>query len=318
MIRILIPLDGSSAAEESLTHAIAIAKTFPAELTLLRVIADADANTAVRTDAIDFALWRHQAQAYLDSLRDQHTTPDLPIRCEVAEGCAAEAIIRRVAKEKPDLLVLTRFGLGNAQDFATGGTAQKVVSSIDSSVLLLDPRHRRAENQCYRRILVTIDDSKESDCAVAVAAMIAERHDASLLLLQVAEEPHLPSGLPATRHARELINEMQRLIRHEAERRLRELAAKIPPQVAVTTRVLVSRDIALAIESSAEDHNSDLLLLHTSGAGTPTGPRYDSVSQALISYSHRPLFILRDPVKQGHASNFRSVYLNERQQRQAG
>jgi hypothetical protein len=132
-----------------------------------------------------------------------------------------------------------------------------------------------------------------------------------LLLLYVNDEPQLPSGLPATRHARQLVNDMHRLVRQEAERRLRELAAKIPSHVAVDTRVLVSADTSLAIESTAEDCDSDLLLLHTDRAGTEQGRRYDSVNQLLIRYSHRPLFILRAPAGEGLASNFRSVYLDE-------
>ncbi len=317
MIRILVPLDGSSAAEESLIHAISIAKTFPAELTLLQVIAEPDSKAGVRTDSIDLALWHRQARTYLDGLKDRYATHNLLIRSEIAEGYVAQTIINRVAKLKPDLLVITRYGRGNAQDFATGGTAQKVVSSVDCSVLLLDPSRLSDAGRCYRRILVTIDDSKQSECALAVATMIAEHHEASLLLLHVIEEPRLPRGMPATRHARELLNEMQRMVRGEAERRLRELAATIPKQITVTMRVLVSRDIALAIESNAEDHDSDLLLLHTRDAGSPSSPHYDSVCQALILYSHRPLFILRGSANEGLASNFRSVHLEEQHNRQA-
>jgi nucleotide-binding universal stress UspA family protein len=310
MIRILIPLDGSPAAEESLIHAIAIAKAFPAELILLRVIAEPETGAEVHTDSVYFALWRHQAQAYLDTVREQCATESLSIRCEVAEGRPAETIIRFVAEAKPDLLVVTRYGRGNAQDFATGGTAQKIVSRVDCSVLLLDPRHPTDAEKHYRRILVPIDDSKDTDCAVAIATVIAEIHDASLLLLHVIDEPDLASSLPATRHARDLVDEMHRLVRHEVERRLRGLAAKIPPHVTVETRVLVSPDTSLAIESTADDDNCDLLVLHTVDPSLEHGRPYDSVCQSLILYAHRPLFILRAPAGEGLASNFRSVYLD--------
>lgn len=311
MIRILIPLDGSPAAEESLLHAIAIAEAFPAELILLRAIAEPDTGTAARVDSVYFALWRRQAQAYLDSLASKYAAQDLSIRCEVVEGRPAETIIRFIAKTKLDLLVLTRYGSGNAQDFATGGTAQKIVSSVDCSVLLLDPGRPIDAEQHYRRILVPIDESKDTDCAVAIATMIAEIHGASLLLLHVIDELRLPSGLPATRHARELANEMRRLIQHEAERRLQELAAKIPSHVAVDTRVLVSPDTSLAIETTAADDDCDLLLLHAFGARSDQTRPYDSVSQSLILYSHRPLFILRARAGEGLTSNFRSVYLDQ-------
>lgn len=311
MIRILIPLDGSRAAEKSLRHAIAIAKTFPAELILLRVIAQSDTQETVRVDCVDLALSRRQAKAYLDGLLDQYATQSLPISCEVTEGHPAETIVQFIANTKPDLLVLTRYGHGNAEDFATGGTAHKIVSRIDCSVLLLDPHSPTDPKDYYRRILVPVDDGKDSDCAVAVAAMIAEIHDASMLLLHVTDEPRLPAGLPDTRHAHQIVSELRRLVRNEAERRLRNLAAKMPQEVSVETRLLVSPDISLAIEITAEERDSDLLLLHTIGPGSEQGRRYNSIIEPLILCSHRPLFILRPPTGEGLASNFRSVYLGE-------
>jgi nucleotide-binding universal stress UspA family protein len=311
MIRILVPLDGSPAAEASLNHAIAIAKAFPAELILLRVIAEPGTGSAVRTDSVDFALWHQQAQSYLEDLVDRYAIQALSTRCDVAEGRPAETILQFIGDSKPDLLILTRYGHGNAQGFATGGTAQKVISSVDCSVLLLDPGHPIDPEQHYRRILVPIDDTKDADCAVAIATMIAEVHNASLLLLHVIDEPRLPSGLPANRHARDLVNEMHRLIRGEAERRLRQMAAKIPPHVAVDTRVLVSPDTSLAIESTADDDECSLLLLHTIGSEPGQTSRYDPVSQSLILYSHLPLFILRAGASEHLASNFRSVYLDQ-------
>jgi len=317
MIRILIPLDGSSAAEEALDHAFSIARAFPAELTLLRVITESDNGASVRTDSVDLALWRHQAKAYLDGLQAKHASRKIPIRCEIAEGNPAEIVVQFMVRMKPDLLVMTRYGLGNAQDFATGGTAQKIISSANCSVLLLDPARPIVGDLSYHCILVSVDEGKDCDCAVAIAAMIAEIHAASLILLQVIEEPRLPDGLPATLRARQLVNELRQILRDEAERRLCELAAKMPKHLHVETRVLVSAETSLAIESAAEDYNSDLLVLHAQPDGRNAVCRRSPVNQSLIQYSHRPLFIVQSSAAEGLASNFRSVYIDE-QHREAG
>jgi nucleotide-binding universal stress UspA family protein len=317
MIRILIPLDGSAAAEEALNHALLIARTFPAELILLRVIAESTDGASIRMDSVDLALWRHQAQTYLESLAAKHTAAGQLFRCEVAEGNFAETIVQFMLRIKPDLLALTRYGRGNAQSFAAGGTAQKVVSRATCSVLLLDPRKPVDCKQNYHRIMVPINEGKDSDCAVAIATMIAEVHAASLLLLHVIKELHLPRGFPATVHARQLVNEMLQISRCEANRRLQELAAKVPKHIAVETRVLMSAEMSVAIESTAEDFDCDLLVLHTAGNGPQSGRRYGSVNQSLIQYSHRPLFILQPSAGEGLASNFRSVYIDE-QCREAG
>ncbi|MFT4583363.1 MAG: nucleotide-binding universal stress UspA family protein [Gammaproteobacteria bacterium] len=317
MIKILIPLDGSILAEQALKHAVSIAKTFPAELILLRVTADSDNGAIARMDSVDFALSRVQAQMYLNELIDQYANEHLTISSEVTEGNTADAIVKFMRKNKPDLVVLTRYGRGNAHSFATGGTAQKIVSSARCSVLLLDPRKPIDPKQSYHRILVPIDDSKSSDCAVAVATMLAEIHGASLLLLHITEEPRLPKGMPDTRHAHQLMDEIHRIIRREAGRRLQELAAKIPKRITVETRALVASDVSFAVESTATDHDSDLVMLHTDDVGEQNGRRYSSVNQSLIQYSHRPLFILQPSAGEGFASNFRSIYLDE-QRREAG
>lgn len=310
MLRILVPLDGSREAEEALDHAISITKTFPAQVILLRVIAEADSAAAVRIDSVDFALWRHQATAYLNGLIERYASSLVSIRAQVAEGNAAETVVQFMRSEKPDLVVLTRYGSGNAMDFAAGGTAQKIVASAECSVLLLDPHKSMGPEVKYKHILVPVDGSKGSECAVAIATMLADTHNAALVLLHVSEEPCLSKNIPATQHAQTLTKEMHRLIRREAERRLGELATKIPKHLAVEKRVLVSSDPPFAIESAAEDDDSDLLLLHATNAG-PTGDlRLGSVNQSLIQYSHRALFILQPSAGEGFVSQFRSIYLD--------
>ena len=296
-----------------MNHAVLIAQVFPAELILLRVVAELDSGAAVRADSIDLALWRHQAKTYLEGLSEQYTGAKISVRCEVVEGNSAEAVVGFMIAAKPDLLVLTRYGQGNAQYFAAGGTAQKIVARAACSVLLLDPSHPGKAPQRYNRILVPIDDSKESECALAVATMIAEIHGASLLLLHVTEDPRLPAGLPATGHTQTLLKELNRVIRLAAENRLVELANKVPKSVHVETRVLVSSDASFAIDATAEAHDCDLLLLHTNDASLNFDGGFGSVNQSLIQFSHRPLFVLRPALAEGFTSNFRSVYLDEPQ-----
>lgn len=318
MLRILIPLDGSSVAEESLTHAIAIARTFPAELTLLRVTTASELNIASRSGSVDFALWRHQAQIYLDDLCARCVSNDIKIHCEVAEGYPAETIINYLVDSGTDLLVLTRYGLGNAQEFTTGGTVQKVLCRVDCSVLLINPSHQSDSLPKYRHILVPIDASRESESALAVAAMIAEIHQASIQLLHVYEEPRLPSGMPATRQTRQIVGEMKRIICTAAEQRLQGLAAKKPPHASVTTRVVVSQDAAMAIADTAQEQNSDLVVFYANGIESASGSCYDPVSQSLLQHSSRTLLILRGPIREGVASNFRCVYLDAPALLQAG
>lgn len=308
MIRILVPLDGSVSAEESIHHALRISRTFAATIELLQVVDTAHDDDA-NQDCVDQALSRHQARAYLATLCGRYARFGQTLTYKVAEGHAAEAVVDYVHAGHCDLLILTRYGTGDARNFATGGTAQKIASSVSVSVLLIDPYQPIDPQADYANVLVPIDDSKNADCAVAVASMIADISSASLSLMQATEDPQLPRQLPVTPQSRELRRQLQQLLNDEGERRLQEAAGLVPKHVRVTTRHALTHDPALAIESIAEHEGCDLIVLHSPPVSTVADRLYDPVCEAMIQYSHRPLFILRPSVEEGFGSNFRSVYL---------
>lgn len=310
MIRITIPLDGSVLAEQALHHALAVAKAFPAKLTLLRVIGNANSSDGMRIDAVDFALERRQAELYLDKLRDQYRSPTVPIQTRVAEGVPADAITHYCASHEPDLVVLTRYGAGNAVDFAVGGTVQKVIANAACSVLLIDPKQIPLENR-YRRILVPIDDSLDSEYVLALAGLIAQGHEASLLLLRVPDEPQLPAGCPANSHSNSLIEDLRRLILQHADHRLKELSSTVPDTVAVETQLLMSDDAPFAIDAAADKSDADLIVIHAKAPNPDNVWRYGSLVHSLLQNTHRALLIVQPPADCSAVSNFRSALLGE-------
>ena len=310
MIKVTIPLDGSVLAEKALDHAIAIANAFPAKLTLLRVIGNANSSDGMRTDAVDFARERRQAEIYLDKLSDQYRSSAVPIQTRVAEGVPADAITHYCTAHKPDLIVMTRHGAGNAVGFAVGGTAQMVIASTDCSVLLIDPQQTPLDNR-YHRILVPVDDSLDSEYVLALAGMIAQGHKASLMLLRVPDEPQLPTGCPANSHSSSLINDLRRLIRQHADLRLKELSSTIPDTVPVNTQLLMSADAPFTINAAADNSNADLIVIHAKAPNPDNAWRYGPLVHSLLQNTHRALLIVQPPTDCSVASNFRSVLLDE-------
>lgn len=310
MIQVTIPLDGSVLAEHALYHAMAIAKAFPAELTLLRVIGDANTSDGMRTDTVDFALERRQAEIYLDKLRDQYRSSAVPIQTRVAEGLPADAITHYCKAHKPDLIVMTRYGAGNAADFAVGGTVQKVIANTACSVLLVDPQRTPFDSR-YNRILVPIDDSLDTEYVLALAGMIAQGHNASLLLLRAPDEPQLPAGYPANSHTTYLIEDLRRLIRQHADHRLKELSSTVPDTVPVNTQLLMSTDAPFTIDAVADKSDADLIVIHAKAPNPDNAWRYGPLVQSLLQNTHRPLLIVQPPADCAAASNFRSALLDE-------
>lgn len=316
MIRITVPLDGSALAEQALHHALAIAKAFPAELTLLRVVNDAGVNAGIRTDAVDFALERRQAEVYLKKCCDQNRSAAVSIQAKVIEGLPADAITHFCRDQKPDLLVMTRYGAGSgistAMGFPAGGTVQKVIMSTDCSVLLIDPQRPLPDNQ-YRRILVPVDDSLDCEYVLGLAGMIAQSHEASLLLLSVSDEPQLPSGFPSHGHATRLQNDLRRLLRQHARHRLTELSTTIPETVQVEKQLRASTDAPFTVNATADSSDVDLIVVHAKAPTSDTAWRYGSMVHSLLQHSRRHMLIVQTPTDSSAVNNFRSVFLQESQ-----
>ncbi len=310
MIRILVPLDGSALAECALPHAQALARAFPAEITLLRVVGEALIGAAVHADAVDAELERRQAEMYLTKLRKSAIDPEIDVEIRVAEGLPAAAIKQCCAELRPDLIVMTRYGAGEAAGFAAGGTAQKVSESADCSLMLLDHATMR-ENVGYQRILVPIDDCLDSEYVIGLASMLAQAHGASLRLLRVAEEPQLPPGLPATKHATEIISDLRELVFRHAQQRLDFLAALVPDSVKVDTRLQWSSDAPYAINAEAAADKSDLIMINAK-ASNPQGVwRYGSLVYSLLQHAERPILIVQPSTDCDVLTRFRSAYLRE-------
>src|SRR5690606_4608144 len=115
-----------------------------------------------------------------------------------------------------DILVMTRYGNGNAQQFRMGGTVQKVLSSAVASVLLVDPAYEFDATRGYERILIALDGSQCSEWASAFAAVLAQASGGALNMLRIVEEPSLPGGTPVTMETRKFLTHIKRMAGSQA------------------------------------------------------------------------------------------------------
>lgn len=313
MIRILIPLDGSSAAEKAIPHAMAIARTFSAEVELLGVVNQSSNTFAPPVNSLDWQLAKLQIEVYLSRIAATLEARDLRVRWELRDGDAAKAIIQSVWDANIDILVMTRYGSGNARLFPMGGTVQKVISASAVSVLLIDPAHEFDERG-YEQILVTIDGSQCSEWASGFAAMVAQAFDGSIHLLRIVEEPNLPGGAPVTAETRRFLAHIKRMARSQANLQLRNLVSTIPPNIDTRSSVLASNNIVATIEEAARELNAHLLVMAAQDTQL-NGSGYGAVCEALLSRARQPVLVLRSDAAAMSPDHFRSVYLDESEAR---
>jgi nucleotide-binding universal stress UspA family protein len=296
--RVLVPLDGSPTAERVLPYARALARTFQADIRLLRVL---DAEAAVEAgpgyagSPLDSAEWRlagREAEAYLEALAAELTKAGLRSEIEVGFGKPEENILQAVRTHAVDLVVLTVRG-------RCGGTAATVVSSSGISVLIIRATAPAASasdiERRFRLVLAAVDGSMRAEWGLCLAASLARAHAAELLIAQVVVPPPMPLPRHAVAEDADLAAAIVRRNRAVAEQYLQEMAERLGvPGLTVRSAVLQSASVAQALHELGEHEGADLLVLSAHGSSGSSFWPYGSVSGALLSFARLPLLIFQD------------------------
>ena len=141
--KILYPTDFSSYSNQAYFHAIALAESHNASLTILFVHAPSQGtpDPGFGTPA-DVAYWRDQ----LEQIRP--TNPDIAVNHVFLQGDPATRIISYAAEAGSDLIVMGTHGRTGLERLLLGSVAEKVMRDAPCSVLVvkLPKRATAADN----------------------------------------------------------------------------------------------------------------------------------------------------------------------------
>jgi nucleotide-binding universal stress UspA family protein len=141
--RILVPLDGSTLAEQSLDSAVSVARTDGSALTLLRVVAPGRRESGVLESEIGPASADQvaEARAYLDSLLTSPEYRSIPVaRFVVVAKDVAKAILHLAETSETDLIAIATRGRNAVARATSGSVADVVMREAATSVLVIHPR----------------------------------------------------------------------------------------------------------------------------------------------------------------------------------
>ena len=138
---ILVPLDGSKAAESALEQATYLAKTHQSKIRLVQacsgpISADYPIESQLRqpVDERD----RDLVVSYLESVQQRLQAEGLCVECEVLEsGDPAHKILENVEQHPVDLIVLTSHGRSGISRFLMGSVAEKLARHAECPVLIV-------------------------------------------------------------------------------------------------------------------------------------------------------------------------------------
>ena len=176
---ILVPLDGSSFAEQALPAASSAAVGTGAALVLVRVHAHA----------------REQAETeqYLQRVQGQLTHEGLAVTTEILSSDPIDAILHAAQEHNADLICMSSHGATGLLHTPLGAVASAVLQRSGKPVLLVRSLHQPVSQQPtpFLKILVPLEGSSLAETALSFLAREHLGQDASILLLRVVDSPVL-------------------------------------------------------------------------------------------------------------------------------
>jgi len=304
---ILVPLDGSQLAECVLPHSVAIASPFDAEIILLRMLDKSQAGTSAQLfDMLNWQINKTKATLYLEKTRSRLEEVRIRARAAVLEGLVAEGITEYAQSQGMKLIILSSHGHTGLSKWGISSTAQKIILSASTSVLIVRAYQHDiraavlSEIPVYQRILVPLDGSQRAENVLPVVTQLAHFHNSQIHLVHAVQTPEMARQMPPVREDIDLSNRVVARNQEEASHYLEQMKVRSTLEgIAVETHLLTSDNAAVALHQLAEQEHIDMVALSAHGyTGNQQWP-YGGMVNNFILYGKVPLLIVQDlPAKQ--------------------
>lgn len=286
---VLACVNGALFTDAVLHHAAAVSKAIGARLTVMHVLG----SSAVQ-DPMDPVEWTQRHCAMTSYLQERMSRfSDLKADVVIVDGLPAERICAWVHDNAADLVVLGR-GNENTEPLGVlGSIARRVVENSSASVLLVPKLQADVQQVRYRKLLVPLDGSPRSECALPLGLEIAAAHGAELLLVHAAPQFDLIEGDQLNPETITLRDQLYRHNEHTARQYLTRLRSRLPSPPTTGTRLLLSSDARRALEHTTMEERADLLVLSSAGKSGRADMAVGSVADYLINRINIPVLLVR-------------------------
>jgi nucleotide-binding universal stress UspA family protein len=296
--RILLATDFSTWAESAEAYACKLAELWGATLTVMSVLEFAPGlDPEHPVHRLHLAELLKQATHNLVDLKTRTADRGISVRTRIATGIPSEEVLAAAKAEDADLIVVGTAGKTGLEHILLGSTAERIIRTASCPVLAVR-MERLGEAKAggctshpaaLDRIVVPVDFSDCSLDALEYAVVVAQRAEASLVLLHVLEpvayglDFTLP--LPAERE-------------HKREAAIKRLAGMVTAleTVKVKSEYVVRGGLpGDSILDAARMQSADLIVMGTHGRRGLSHAFYGSVAESVLLKSHCPVLTVRIP-----------------------
>lgn len=272
---VLVPLDGSAFAEQSLSIAQTLCRTYDARLTLAsvhaakrRLLPALGGGRAATDSEVEY-------EGYLQQLITQLHRGGLNADYAVSFGPVAEEVNVLSVDGAMDLVVMSTRGRGGVGRWLIGSVANRLIQLTRIPVLLIRPGDDwRSRETAFKRLLVTLDGSKAAERVLPYVRAVAARFGSEVLLLAVAEE--LAGGRRTDR----------------LQQYLTDVAGSLQEEGFHVDVMVTGNEPARTIVETCDAADADLIMMATHGRGGLDRLLLGSVADQVVRHSGRPVFLV--------------------------
>ncbi len=311
--RIVVPLDGSTRAEQALPIAARIARASHGSVLLLSVLVPPMSLSWSMQLPPSFPANQeaeHQATtAYLARLADSETLKGVETTTEVLKGQPARVILDTTEARSADLIVLCSHGRTGIKRWVLGSVAQKVARHSLVPVLILREGIGELASEHPRirsvRVMIALDSSPLAERALQPAVQLSKALSAPL-----PGALHLVRVLPftttfdygqedAVAQARRQATQDAQTYLHTIQEQLQEKNQNLSLRASLASSLDTAETLINIAETgegegmSTITSTSDLIALATHGRSGPARWALGSVTERILSATSLPLLIVR-------------------------
>ncbi len=230
---ILVPLDGSQLAECVLPHAAAFARSFDAEITLIRILEKNQTGVSAQLfDLLNWQIQKTKATLYLEEIKARFIESNIQARAIVLEGLVPEGITDYAQNEGMKLIILSSHGRHGMTQWGISSITQKIILSAPTSVLIVRahpqdiPTGELAETPLYQRILVPLDGSQRAEHVLPIVMQLAHVYKPTIHLVHVVQTPEMARQMPPAQEDIDLAKHVVARNREEAGHYLEQVKSR--------------------------------------------------------------------------------------------
>jgi nucleotide-binding universal stress UspA family protein len=307
--KMLVPLDGSKLAEETLPYVRELAGRLDLDLDFLYVgdprMSQMTPMNQIYVDKMADSV-RAQIQKIQNTTVGKETIRPIEVKSKLVTGNPADEILKYAEENKIDIIMMATHGASGVRRWALGSVAYQVLHASKIPVWLVRsgiPQETIYDKWPSRTIMVPLDGSKLAEAALPHAEAVAKQRGAQVievLLLCVYAPSQLLTGYfyqtnyppIAPLNLTDYVKEENDRAKESCEKYLKEIADRlIAKGIRVRTQAVMG-EAAEEIIKYANKNPFQLIVMASHGRSGLSHLAFGSVAEKVLLEANVPIFLV--------------------------